>query len=58
MLLTVIKGSTSFNDLQTVYGIVHPTFCDACITYGLLEDDREWVTCLQDASQMQTGASL
>ena len=58
MLLTIVKGSTSFEDLRTVAGILYPTFRDACIAHGLLEDDGEWVMCLQDASQMQTGTSL
>ena len=57
-LLTVVRGSTSFEDLRTVAGILCPTFRDACVGHGLLEDDGEWVTCLQDASQMQTGTSL
>ena len=57
-LLTVVKGSTSFEDLRTVDGIIYPTFRDTCVARGLLEDDGEWVTCLQDASQMQTGTSL
>lgn len=57
-LLTVVKGSTSFEDLHTINGVLHPTFRDACVACGLLEDDGEWVTCLQDACQMQTGTSL
>ena len=57
-LLTVAKGSTSFEDLRMVDGTLYPTFRDSCIARGLLEDDGEWVICLQDASQMQTGGSL
>lgn len=57
-LLTVVKGSTSFEDLRMVDNILHPTFRDACVARGLLEDDGEWVICIQDACQMQTGASL
>ena len=57
-LLTVAKGSTSFEDIRTVDGTLYPTFRDACIARGLLEDDGEWIICLQDASQMQTGGSL
>jgi len=57
-LLTVMKGPTSFKDLRTVDGVLYPTFRDTCIARGLLEDDGEWVTCLEDASQMQTGTSL
>ena len=57
-LLTAVKGSTSFEDLHTVDSILYPTFHDTCIAHGLLEDHGEWATCLQDASQMQTGTSL
>ena len=57
-LLTVVKGPTSFEDLCMVDGTLYPMFRDSCITHGLLEDDGEWVICLQDASQMQTGGSL
>ncbi len=38
-LLTVVKGPTSFENLRTINGIEFPTFRDACIHLGLLEDD-------------------
>ena len=34
-------GATSFEDLRTVDGVVHPTFNAACRPLGLLEDDSE-----------------
>ena len=58
MLLTVVKGATSFPSLRTVNGIVHHTYKQACIALGLLQDDQEWVQCLTEASQMQVGSSL
>jgi len=58
MLLTVVTGATSFPDLRTVNGIQHPTFKQACIALGLLQDDQEWIQCLTEASQMQVGSSL
>jgi hypothetical protein len=57
-LLTVVKGPTSFEDLRTCNGIVHPSFRDACLARGLLENDGEWRQCLQEASAMQTGPQL
>jgi hypothetical protein len=54
----VVKGAISFEDLRTVDGIVHATFKQACIARGLLEDDQEWIQCLQEASHMQTGSQL
>lgn len=57
-LLTMVKGATSFEDLRTVNGILYPTFRDACMMRGLLEDDSEWRLCLQDAVVFQTGYRL
>lgn len=57
-LLTVVKGPTSFEDLCTFEHIVYPTFRDACLARGLLEDDGEWRKCLQEACEMQTGWRL
>ena len=57
-LLTVVKGATSFEDLHTVDGVLHPTFKDACKERGLLHDDQEWIQCLKEAADMQTGSQL
>lgn len=57
-LLTVVKGPTSFESLRFFRGILYPTFREACLARGLLEDDGEWRQCLLEASAMQTGASL
>jgi len=35
LLLIAVPGPTSFEDLRTHDGIVHPTFRDACIARGL-----------------------
>ncbi|KAG0610723.1 hypothetical protein M758_7G086700 [Ceratodon purpureus] len=58
LLLTTIAGPRSFEDLRTVNGVVHRTFKDACNALGLLQDDGEWIKCLEEASIMRTGASL
>ncbi|KAJ2913452.1 hypothetical protein MD484_g6981, partial [Candolleomyces efflorescens] len=57
-LLTVVKGPTSFEDVRTYNGVLHPTFRDACLARGLLEDDGEWRQCLQEAAEMGTGTRL
>ena len=57
-LLTVVKGPTSFENLRTFGSITYPTFCEACLARGLLEDDGEWRQCLLEASVMQTGKQL
>lgn len=57
-LLTVVKGPTSFESLRTFGGVTYPTFREACLARGLLEDDGEWRQCLLEASVMQTGERL
>jgi hypothetical protein len=58
LLLTSVRGATSFADLYTFEGTQYPSFREAYIACGLLEDDQEWDQCLQEASQMQTGHQL
>ncbi|RCV38092.1 hypothetical protein SETIT_8G114400v2 [Setaria italica] len=50
MLLNVVKGATSYEDLRTIGGVLHPTFKDACQTLGLLGYDNEWHEALRKAS--------
>jgi hypothetical protein len=57
-LLTVVKDTTSFEDLQTVNDTIHPTFHAACLALDLLENDNEWIQCLDEAGDMQTGCQL
>lgn len=42
LLLTVVSGPQSYEDLQIVDRIQHSTFQAACNTQGLLKDDQEW----------------
>ncbi|KAG5517186.1 hypothetical protein RHGRI_037823 [Rhododendron griersonianum] len=58
LLLTIVKGPTSYKDLRTVDNVVYDTFKLACVARGLLEDDDEWVQCLQEAAIMKTGYQL
>ena len=57
-LLTTVKGPTSWEDLRTFNGILHPTFHAACLARGLLENDDEWRLCLEEASLTHVGESL
>lgn len=58
LLLTVVRGLCSFEDLRTVDGIIYPSFQLACQALGLLEDDKEWVRCFKEASVFSTGHAL
>jgi hypothetical protein len=48
VLLTHVAGAACFEDLRTTHRphtptiVVHPTFKDACLARGLLQDDVEW----------------
>src|SRR6267143_100262 len=58
LLLINVKGAESWQDLRKLDGIVHSTFKAACLARGLLEDDGEWKTYLEDAGNMHTGYQL
>ena len=58
MLLMVVRGPRSFDDLKNVDGEVCETFHEACLRRGLLEDDGEWEICLRDAAEIQTGSQF
>ena len=55
MLLSIVRGATSFENLCTVDGFLYPSFKEACIALGLLQNDEEWDQCLKEAGQIQTG---
>ena len=58
LLLTNVRGPQSYDHLCTINNVVHPTFKSACVALGLLEDDEEWVQCLQEGAIMNTGHQL
>ena len=49
VLLLNVRGATSFEHLRTVDGHVWPTFTEAAIALGLVENQRHWIACLQEA---------
>ncbi|KAG1043537.1 hypothetical protein G6F43_011632 [Rhizopus delemar] len=49
LLLTVVRGPTSFESLKTVNGVVYSTFREACQALHLIEDDQEWFKCFSEA---------
>lgn len=57
LLLTVVAGSTSFEDLRTVDGTVFPSFRAAAERRGLLEDDGEWHRTFLDAALFASGTA-
>ncbi|XP_071739059.1 uncharacterized protein [Rutidosis leptorrhynchoides] len=58
ILLNKVRGPTCFEDIRTVNGKICPTFKDACYELGLLDDDKEYIEAIQQASQYSTGPYL
>ncbi|KAI3737814.1 hypothetical protein L2E82_27827 [Cichorium intybus] len=58
ILLNKVKGPKSFEDIRTVNGNVFPTFRDTCYALGLLDDDREYIDAINEASHSGSGYYL
>ena len=58
MLLTVVRGARSFEDLRTLDGVECPTFKAACIALRHLEDDGEWIAMFRDGQAFMTGRAF
>ncbi|XP_066315160.1 ATP-dependent DNA helicase PIF1-like [Miscanthus floridulus] len=58
VLLNTAKGCTSFEDIRTVNGVVHSSYKSACHALGLLNDDKEWIDCIKEASDWASGMQL
>lgn len=57
-LLNFVKGATCYEDIRTVDGVVCPTFKEACYARGLLDDDKEYVDAITEASFRESGYYL
>jgi hypothetical protein len=58
LILTRVKGATSYQELKIVDGIYYKTFKQACVALGLLDDGKDLDECLNEASNIQTGKQL
>ncbi len=58
LLLLHVPGATSFEALRTINGQLCPTFRDAARALGLLEDDRELINCMEEASLLQMASQM
>ena len=50
-LLNKPKGLRSYEEIQTINGVLYPTFKDAFHVLGLLNYDREWNDVIVEADQ-------
>ncbi|KAJ3708363.1 hypothetical protein LUZ61_012068 [Rhynchospora tenuis] len=57
-LLNCVRGARSFTKLRTVNGTVYPTFKEACNALGLLEDNSEWLSTMQEAAEVASSGQL
>ena len=58
LLLHNIRGPQSFAELKTVEGDLCSSFREACFRLGLLEDDNQYHSAMQEASVSNSAASL
>ncbi|CAN6703406.1 unnamed protein product [Malus baccata var. baccata] len=58
ILLNHVRGPTSFTNLRTINGVLHPTFKQAAEQQGLLERDDSIRQCLLEASTIQMSSAL
>ncbi|CAO2822922.1 unnamed protein product [Amaranthus hypochondriacus] len=57
-LLNFVRGPTCYEDIGTINGVLYPTFKDACYAMGLLDDDKEYVDAIVEASFWASGHYL
>ena len=58
ILLNFVKGPTCYEDIRTINGVLYPTFKEACYTMGLLDDDKEYIDAIVEASFRASGHYL
>ena len=51
MLLSFVKGCSSFESIRRINGVNHKKFREASYTLGLLDDDKTWNDSLIEAAQ-------
>jgi len=58
MLLIIVYGANSFQELRPIDGIKYTIFCEACVALELVADNNKWDDALIEASTWATGAQL
>ncbi|KAI9084803.1 hypothetical protein K1719_033209 [Acacia pycnantha] len=58
LLLTKVRGAKTYTDIRTVNTVVYPTFREACYALGLLDDDKEYIDAIKEASSWASGNYL
>ncbi|XP_016192445.1 uncharacterized protein LOC107633319 [Arachis ipaensis] len=55
ILLAVQRGCTTYESIRTFNGITYSSFQDACYSMGLLCDDREFITVINEVAELTSG---
>ena len=58
VLLNKVKGAKDWSDFKEYNDVIYPTYKDACQARGLLEDDKEYIDGLMEASYWGSGNYL
>lgn len=58
MLINFQKGCKCYEDIRTINGMQYPSFKDACYSLGLLDDDKEYIDGIKEASVWCSAHSL
>ncbi|XP_031096933.1 uncharacterized protein LOC116001185 [Ipomoea triloba] len=57
-LLNIVRGPASFEEIKQYNGIQYTSFRDACYARGLLDDDKEYIDAIKEASHWSTTHSM
>ncbi|XP_025669993.1 uncharacterized protein [Arachis hypogaea] len=58
LLLNFVRGPISYEEIRTVDDVLYETFRDACYARGLLDDDKEYIDAIEEASSWGSGDYL
>lgn len=57
-LLNIVKGPTSYEEIRCISGVQYDTFRDAMYSLGLLDDDKEYIDAIKEASLWASAYSM